>query len=290
MSETKYHKPSKQWTKRRILLVVGLFIVGLLLINWLMPVILRSNRGLIQKKITDIQALPDSQQERQFKILLSATGGDQPVARGLADYYKKHNNWREAAKTYQAANPKLFIESATSSTEAYDFENAKSAAKQSISAKQTGGEYWLAVAELNLGETDKGCQLINKLTERQKSQVESACRLLQGDIPSNQASQTAYKLFDLGIPLKTQSILDKTDPKTSSDLLLLAHINQRLGKTSAAIENLSAAIKADPWNKTILAASQSLCSGISTSDTRETEQCKPLADKAKQQLQLLLPQ
>lgn len=282
MHETRYLTPSKNSRPRRRSYLwwgIGLVVIVLCLIS--LPVLTRSNRAFIQQKIQAAQKLPDTQRESALRSLVRASGGDQEASRALAEFYVQQLNYRAASQVYRDAHPAMLTEALTTTYETYDFKLLQQVAEQARNQKIPRAVQWQIIAQYNLGNTTKGCDLVKAAASNQ-DELQQACDLLRKDSLS---PAELFRLNQLNVPAIAVRQTESLATKTSSDYLLLAHYYQRLNQPKKVYEFLNAGFEHDPWNAELLDTIKKWCD---TAQGKSVTQSTDLGTKVQRQSQYLI--
>lgn len=285
MQPLKISRPlSKSSRPKRKLLWLGSALVLVLIITLLTPILIRTNREAIAREITAISHQESGKQERAYRELLSATGGDQAVARALAEYYSTHNLHKNAAETYEHARGALLLEAAREYALGLDYTNVARVARASTNAKPTAESLALqGIALLNQKDTEKGCEkaresVTKSTTAPLAKQVQTACEYMQRN------QDDPWKLSEAGLLAIASEKIQRTPQTSSAALVLLARLQQQSGESDKALQSLSRALQQTPFDREVLTAITSLCSqSVTPSD------CSTLQKAAGANLELLPP-
>jgi tetratricopeptide (TPR) repeat protein len=285
MQPLKISRPlSKSSRPKRKLLWLGSALVVVLIIALLTPILIRTNREAITREITTISQQESGKQELAYRELLSATGGDQAVARALAEYYSAHNLHKKAAETYEHAHGGLLLDAAREYALALDYTNVARVARTSTNNKPTAESLaWQGIALLNQKDTDKGCEKARESEAKSTTaplaqQVKTACEYMR----RNQADP--WKLTEAGLLAVASEKIQGTAQPSSAALVLLARLQQQSGESDKALQSLSRALVQTPFDREVLTAVTSLCSqSVTPSD------CSTLQKAAGANLELLPP-
>lgn len=285
MQPLKISRPlSRSSRPRRTILWLGIICAFFLLCTIFTPYIIRSNRGAIQTRIDAIHRLDEAKQEQAFRRLLSATGGDQVVARELATEYASRGLHAKAAETLEKAHGALFIEAASEYAYALDYDNVSRVSRTATNQKPSAESLaWQGIAFLNQKNADKGCEKAREATAKDTSsplaiRVTQACEHLRNN------ESDPWKLIESGLTGIALEKLDEIQTPSSSELVLLAGLQQRQNKSDIALQTLQRAVKQTPYDSSVLRSILRLCSqAVTPGDCTQAKQA------AQRSLELLPP-
>lgn len=276
MTTTRSHKHSKT-SRHKLLIGFGCIIIAGLLLSLASPYIIRANRGVIRSEISRIQALDVGMQEREFIMLVRATGADQEVSRALADWYLKQKNYLKAGEALLAANPSLKVEAAQVFASIYDFQRVLTILTP-LTQQSNESVALLAQARMNTGNFTHECKDTARLNQAGLGKnLVQACEILMNQQPS---TEQIYSLVTLGAPLQAKHMLDQRSIKSQSDYLVLARISARQGDTQATHEYIRRGLASTPYDRMFITSSIEILQTLQKGD-------QSLLDSLKKQLEIL---
>lgn len=232
----------------------ALILGGLLILLLLGLGLTRANQSAINSLVRQANSKVGSEREKELKALSITTGHNDTVQAALGEYYGSIQQPKLAGEAYASGSDKLADRAMASFIQAGEYASAQKVfTALPTRARGTNTLNEAATVEFNLSNIDTGCKYAD---QAQTASAQEACKLLQ---QSDSTRKNAYRLAELKVFTKAQSLIEAQANKAAGDYRMLIGMKSQQGKLDQAGDLYVVGLKQFPADRELAQQGSDFC-------------------------------